>query len=297
MRVLLVLNTKAGGSDPSARGGWAKILSKLGAVHPIQPNEDDVDRGLDAEARESDLVVAAGGDGTIHRIVNAIGRHLDRVQLGVIPMGTGNDFARTLGLPLDAPEEAAEAIVEGVVREVDMCAAGGGGVSRLFVNACIGGFPVDVDEAASPTVKRLLGPLGYVAAGAKAAAKLTRSTVTMDGVTVEDCVAAGVGNGRTCGGGITVWPEASPDDGLVDGCAMAVPNPARAIELAAKVRRGNHLEMDAVETVRAPTVRIESDPPIEFNVDGELVGLTTPADFRVAGRLRVRVPSPAGTGS
>jgi len=288
VRVLLVLSKRAGSSDRAPAEGLAKILSELGEVSSIQPEKGEFAAAVDAAAGEAGLVVAAGGDGTVNRTVNAVRDHLDRIQIGVIPMGTGNDFARTLGLPLDDPEEAARAIVWGSARAVDLCVARGPSVERLFVNACIGGFPVEVDEAVSGRVKRVLGPLAYVAAGAKTAAKLSRSTVTMHGVTVEDCVAAGVGNGRTCGGGIAVWPDARPDDGVLEGCAMPASNPARALELADRVRKGGHVALDDVRTVRSDTIRIEADPPMELNVDGELVGLTTPAEFRVAGRLGIR---------
>jgi diacylglycerol kinase (ATP) len=105
-------------------------------------------------------------------------------------------------------------------REVDVCEARGAGIRQLFVNACIGGFPVEVDEHVNETIKKMLGPLAYVTAGAQAAAELPRPTVTIIGRRVEDCVAAGVGNGRTCGGGVRVWPEADPADGALDGCAM-----------------------------------------------------------------------------
>ena len=290
MRILLVLNKKSGRSDEAGPQRWAKILSELGTVTSIQPDKSELDAMVDAAAGEADLVVAAGGDGTVNRCVNAARDHLRRIQLGVIPMGTGNDFARTLGLPLDDPEDAARVIVEGSPRRVDLGQARGSGVERLFVNACIGGFPVHVDEAVSGSLKRLLGPLAYVAAGVKAATTLSASTVTMNGQRVHDCVAAGVGNGRTCGGGITVWPDAEPDDGLLEGCAMPASNAAKAVELGARVKGGNHLQLEGVRTARSRTVRIESDPPMEFNVDGELVGLTAPAEFRARGRLTVVGP-------
>jgi diacylglycerol kinase (ATP) len=219
--------------------------------------------------------------------VNAIRDRLDRIELGVIPLGTGNDFARTLGLP-DDPEDAARAIVDGRPRDVDLGHASGPGARRLFVNACIGGFPVRVDEVVSGSTKRALGPLAYIAAGGKAAVDLTRSTVTMNGVRVEDCVAAGVGNGRTCGGGIAVWPDAEPDDGVLDGCAMGASGLAAAARLAIGAKRGTHTSLDGVEAMRAETIRIDADPPMEFNLDGELVDLTTPAEFRIAGTLRIR---------
>ena len=290
MRVLLVLNKKAGSADEAVPDRLSKILSQLGEVTAIQPDKGDFDPVVDGAAAGAALVVAAGGDGTVNRTVNAIRDRLDRVELGVIPMGTGNDFARTLGIPFGDLEEAASAIVHGVRREVDLCLARGAGVERLFLNACIGGFPVEVDEAVSGRTKRLLGPLAYVASGAKAVTNLERSTVSINGVTVEDCVAAGVGNGRTCGGGIAVWPDAKPDDGLLEGCAMPAANPARAVALAARVRSGGHVGLEGVATVRAASVRIESDPPMELNVDGEILKLTTPAEFEVVGRVSIRGP-------
>ena len=288
MRVLIIFNKKSGSADDTPRDALTKILGDLGEVRAIDPDKGEFAAQVDARAGEAELVVAAGGDGTVNRAVNAISDRLDRIELGVIPLGTGNDFARTLGLPED-PEESAHAIVDGRPRTVDLGSARGPGVERLFVNACIGGFPVRVDEAVSGTAKRVLGPLAYLAAGGKAVVNLTRSTVTMNGVRIEDCVAAGVGNGRTCGGGIAVWPDAAPDDGLLDGCAMGVSGPVAAARLAASVKRGAHLAMEGIEAVRAEAVRIESDPPMEFNVDGELVNLSTPAEFRIAGGLQVRV--------
>jgi diacylglycerol kinase (ATP) len=204
-------------------------------------------------------------------------------------MGTGNDFARTLELPRD-PLEAAKALLSASPHELDLGRASGGGVERLFLNACMGGFPVQVDEATDEKVKKRLGPLAFWIGGAKALADLTPSTVTINGRELEGCVAAGVGNGRTCGGGMKVWPSARPDDRELDACGLAVRNPAQGALLATRVKAGKHEDLDGVLTDRAAAIDIACDPAFEFNVDGELVGLTSPARFELVGRVRVLVP-------
>ncbi|MDQ3953367.1 MAG: YegS/Rv2252/BmrU family lipid kinase, partial [Actinomycetota bacterium] len=253
---------------------------ELPGVAWFTPGEGD----LTEAARDAEVVVVAGGDGTLNHAVNALADRLDEVRFALVPLGTGNDFARTLGVP-DDPAEAARLVAGGGIRSFDLGRASGGGVSRLFVNACMGGFPVHVDEAIDEETKRVLGPLAFWVGGAKAATGLRRSTIRIDGIEVPDCVAAGVGNGRTCGGGIAVWPDADPADGSLDGCALGAPNAAAAIRLLLKVRAGEHAGLDGVGTVRGPRIEIDADPPIELNVDGELVGLTTPATFEIAGRL------------
>jgi diacylglycerol kinase (ATP) len=202
-------------------------------------------------------------------------------------MGTGNDLARTLGLSFD-PVRAATAIARGTVRAIDLGVATGAECRRLFTNACIGGFPVAVNQAIDPDTKRRLGPAAFLVGGAKAATELDRSLVRIDDVEVPDCVAAGVGNGRTAGGGIEVWPSAVPDDGVLNGCALGAPGRAAALKLAGLMRHGAHERLEHVATSAGPRITLHSDPPIEVNCDGELIGLRTPATFEIAGRLRVR---------
>lgn len=288
MRVALVVNPSSGSSDPEVLERVEDTLGALGEVSIVAPATIDEFDGMVADAaRRSDLTVVAGGDGTMNRTVNAVAQHLQDVVLGLVPMGTGNDLARTLELPPD-PLGAARALVAGGVRELDVGRASGTGAERIFLNACIGGFPIEVNEAIDDDLKRRLGPGAFWVGGAKAAAELTRTTVRMDGVELPDCVAAGVGNGKTCGGGIAIWPSAVPDDGLLDGCALAASGHAAGLRLATKIKGGAHEELDSVRTRRAPCIRIESEPAIEINVDGELVGLTTPATFELAGRVGVR---------
>jgi diacylglycerol kinase (ATP) len=289
-RVLLILNPSSGGADDDIQAGLPSALASIGEVSVAQPAGDSVVEEIRSAAEEADVVVVGGGDGTLNRTLNALGDRLATVVFGLIPMGTGNDFARTLGLP-DDPLACAKALGTATEREVDVGRASGGGVERLFLNACMGGFPVQVDEAVGETVKKRLGPLAFWVGGAKAMADLTPSVVTVNGRKLERCIAAGVGNGRSCGGGIQVWPSARPDDGLLDACALALRNPAQGALLATRVRAGEHEDLDGVLTVGGASIEIECEPAFEFNVDGELVDLISPARFELAGRVRFLVPA------
>jgi diacylglycerol kinase (ATP) len=291
MNVLLISNETSGSSDAETVREIERILGSLGDVRSLSPESvDSLTDAVAGAARDRDFVVVAGGDGTFNCTINALGDDLASRAFGLIPMGTGNDFARTLGLP-DDPVDAARGLVDGEDVRIDVGRAEGAGVERLFVNACMGGFPVDVDVAVEESdLKRRLGPLAFWVGGAKALTDITRFEARMGTRAIDDCVAVGVGNGRTCGGGIAVWPSAHPDDGALDACALPATNPAQAVRLAAKVRDGSHEDLDEVVTARAARVEIDADPMIEFNVDGELVGLKSPASFEVVKAVTMRVP-------
>ena len=287
--VLLLTNPSSGSSDEDAIAAVTEDLRRLGSVDLLQPSSRDAfDDEVSEAARDHELIVVAGGDGTLNCAVNALEDQLDRVRFGLIPMGTGNDLARTLGIPSD-PQEAARSVVSGSLRTLDVGLAEGGSMRRLFVNACIGGFPIRVNEEIDEDTKRRFGAAAFWLGGAKAAADLERTTVTMNGAVIEDCLAVGVGNGRTAGGGIEVWPEAVPDDGLLEATALPASGHVAAAKLALKVRSGDHLEIDEVRRDRAARVEIASDPPIEINVDGELLGLKTPATFSILTTARFLV--------
>jgi diacylglycerol kinase (ATP) len=278
LSVALVFNARAGSDDSGARSRVAKELAKE----------------VSAAAEAADAVVAAGGDGTLSLLVNALGDRLGDVALGVVPLGTGNDFARTLGLP-DKPEEAAAAVARGRTRPVDVGRISGVGGSRLFVNSSLGGFPVHVDREIDEEVKKKLGPLAFWIAGAKAATDLERSTVAVNGRAVRECVAVGIGNGRSAGGGIEMWPEARIDDGLLDACLLPISNVREAARLAVKVRAGEHVDIEGVVTVRDRRLEIDCDGALEFNVDGELPGIRAPATFEIVARADF-LAAPPGPG-
>jgi diacylglycerol kinase (ATP) len=290
--VVVISNSASGASDPDALALIERELAVLGPVSLLAPESvETFDQEVAVAAAGSDVVIVAGGDGTFNRALNALRDRLSDVSFGLVPMGTGNDFARTLALPRDA-RAAARVVVQENEREVDVWRARSSGVDRLFINACMGGFPVEVNEAIDESLKRRFGPLAFWVGGAKAASNLTRYDVTIGGRSVPDCVAAGVGNGRTCGGGIRMWPEADPGDGLLDACALRADRVADALKLAASVKGGGHVGLDEVATLRRARIEVASEPPIAFNIDGELVGLESPVVFERAGTVRVRAPRP-----
>ena len=285
-----MVNPASGAADDATLPDIERRLGPLGDLGTLQPSSADrLPDEVRAAAASAGVVAVAGGDGTFNQVVNALADRLDGVVFALLPTGTGNDLARTLGLPED-PVEAAQVAARGSERRIDVGRATGPGTDRLFVNACIGGFPVLMNEAVDPELKRRVGPLAFWVGGARVAVDLPRTTVTMNGRRVPDCVAAGVGNGVTSGGGIPVWPRADAGDGMLDGCALGARGPVEAARLAAKVRVGTHPELDDVLTLRGRRIEIDSDPPIGINVDGELVGLETPAAFEVAGGLRIKAP-------
>ncbi|MDQ3752433.1 MAG: hypothetical protein M3333_06035 [Actinomycetota bacterium] len=290
MKILLIANPSSGGSEGDTIASVEDILAEAGDVKRLEPSLAGFNLEVTQAARDAEMVVVAGGDGTFSRVVNAFETRLDELVFALVPTGTGNDLARTLDLSED-PAEAARTAIGGAERSIDVWRATGGGVQGLFVNACVGGFPVAMNEAVDQDMKARLGPLAFWVSGAKVAANLPRSTVTLNGVEIHDCVAVGVGNGMTSGGGVRLWPQAVIDDGILDACALPAADAAGAARLALKVKGGAHGQLDGVETTRGPEIEVDSDPPIEINVDGELIGLTTPVTFELAGHATIRVPA------
>lgn len=278
-------------SGSAAQVDWDEVtgtLGRAGAIEVLEPSSADSFRSeVRSSVRPDDLLVIAGGDGSLGMALDAVSDRTDDLMLGVLPVGTGNDFARGMGVPMD-PVEAAGLIVSGDARGVDLCLASGTGAERHFVNACMGGFPVSVDESLEEATKSRLGPLAFWVGGAKAATDLDRYEVVVNEDRSPDVVAVGVGNGSNVGGGIPVFPEASPQDGSLDVCVMPAESIVDAARLALRVRKGEHVELPQVTVGRHVTVRIEASPPIAINVDGEVVGLESPATFEVVGKFRLR---------
>jgi len=223
------------------------------------------------EASDFDLVVSAGGDGTLNEVVNGIARGGCKAALGVLPLGTGNDFARTLGVPNNL-DTAIEQIMAGKTRAIDLVRVTSDSV-RYFANVSSGGFSGVVDEKLTPEMKR-------TAAFSELRGYATR--VALDGAEALDLDLYNVvvANGRYVAGGIPIAPEADLVDGLLDIVLIPERGPAELAILAAQILVGKHLSSDAIIFRRAKKIAISSRPGMWFNVDGELIG-NEPATFEL----------------
>ncbi|MEP6809183.1 MAG: diacylglycerol kinase family protein [Chthoniobacterales bacterium] len=247
-----------------------------------------------AVADGSEIIIAAGGDGTLNEVLNGMAEHADRVRLGLIPLGTGNDFARMLDLPTSI-EDCIALLRSEQVRATDVVRVSSDEV-RYFINVSAGGFSGTVNEKLTPEIKESWGPFAYLRCAAEALPELRayHTEITLDSVETLalDLYNVVVANGRYVAGGTLIAPEASIDDGLLD--VILIPkNPALDLALvAAQIALGKHLDSKGVVFRRAAKVSVKSDPGMWFNVDGELVG-NEPAVFEVMPRALQFLAGPA----
>jgi YegS/Rv2252/BmrU family lipid kinase len=298
-----LVNARArGGAGELARARDALVRRgvALAAAHEVADAAALRRLVRDALARGADRVVVGGGDGTISAAAGVLAG--TEAALGVLPLGTANDFARSLRIPADL-ERAAAVIARGRVRTVDVGRAG----RRAFLNAASVGVSSALTRRLGPELKRRAGKLAYPVAGAAAAtAPPFRARIEWDGEALElRALQIVVGNGRYHGGGRLVAPGARIDDRALDLYVVAAPGKraagarGRVRELAALARyafrllRGRHLEDPAVLHARAARVAVRTVPALEVDADGELAG-RTPVDFRIdPAALRVLAPAPA----
>lgn len=240
------------------------------------------------EAAESgvDVVVAAGGDGTINEVVNGLGGGARRPRFAVIPLGTANDFALGIGVPVDV-REALTIAVSGVPTEVDLPMVN----ERYFLNVSTGGFGAEATEQAAAESKRMLGAWAYLITGARQFVDLkpVGGVVEVDGRTLfrGDFLLFAVGNGRQTGGGSMLTPRAELDDGLLDLLVVRAVQRLDFLSLLPDLRAGTHLESPDIIYTQAKRIVITTEETLSVNADGEPIRGTR-FDYRLdAGRLSV----------
>ncbi len=277
MRILVIFN-------PAARGEKSQRLrqfleSKQSDRVTLAPTRQPGDATrLAAAAGEHDVVVAAGGDGTINEVVNG----LNGAALGVLPLGTVNVFAQELGIPRDL-EAAWAAIEAGQTRTIDLACAEAGGRRRYFCQLGGVGFDARAVRAASWRLKKQIGPLSYVWAGLKT--MRAPGVVKFNGI---EGVALLIGNGRFYGGRYRLFPEAKLDDGLLDACFF---ERVSLLRYGPAILLGRHTRMAGVHYFQAKEFSCDSVAP--FQLDGEDAG-DGPVRFSVSPRaLRVILPQGA----
>ena len=278
-------------------------LMRCHALGRAQRLPEVLDELLERGARR---VLVGGGDGTVSL---AASRLLGRdVTLGVLPLGTGNDFARSLGIP-DSVEAAVDVIVQGYTARVDVGLANG----RPFLNAASMGLATAIARRLTKRLKQRAGKLAYPVAAAAELWEIHPFRVRMRADTQQVELMAlqlVVGNGRYHGAGNMVAPDATLDDRRLHVYAIEAPSAEAGREgtglghlqdistlarIALKLRRGEHVEHPHVTLLRTSRLYVETDPVLDVNADGENTG-RTPTLFEVRpAALRVYAPPPPGS--
>jgi diacylglycerol kinase (ATP) len=207
MRTCVILNPIAGALKNVA--ATQEQLRRLDAERFCIGQQPGDAEKFAREASDFDVIVSAGGDGTLNEVVNGIAQTGCNAALAVFPLGTGNDFARTLGVP-SILNAAVDQIIAGRTRAIDLVRVTSDSI-RYFVNVSSGGFSGVVDEKLTPEMKRTWGPLAYLRGAAAAFAELRGYTTTVafdDAESFElDLYNVVVANGRYVAGGIPVAPR------------------------------------------------------------------------------------------
>ncbi|GAA4201209.1 diacylglycerol kinase [Streptosporangium oxazolinicum] len=282
--------------NPAARGGRSRgllspVLDRLRqggrevSVILGDSASDALERACTAVAEQPEALVAFGGDGLVHLALQAVAG--SGVPLGVIPVGTGNDIAAALGIPLKAPLAAADTVLRGRVRTVDAAKAG---LDEWFAGVLACGFDSRVNERAN-TMTWPPGMARYLVALAEELRSFRPIPfrIDLDGEIVErEAMLVAVGNTSSYGAGMRVCPGAVPDDGLLDVTILGAVPRGEFLRTFPRVYRGSHGVHPAVTMRRARRVTVEAPGVIAY-ADGERVGPTPLTCEIVPGALAVLV--------
>ncbi|HEX6204127.1 MAG TPA: diacylglycerol kinase family protein, partial [Thermoanaerobaculia bacterium] len=292
VETLVIANPSAGDAEhlPALAAAVARLPGRARLVETEEAGHAEVlaRRAARAGVRR---IVAAGGDGTLNEVLNGIADHFERVALGILPVGTGNDFVRSVGIPADL-DEAVEVLIRGRRHRVDVASARVEGRRRWFLNMSAGGFSREVDELLDAELKSRWGPLSYIRSAAGALPELTahHATIEVEGEDGErerlevDAYMVVVANARYVASGIPAAPAARLDDGLLDLIVFPEMPLGKLVALVPRALLGRHVEGGAVVFRRGRWLRVEAEPAIGFNADGEVLpaGVT---EFEVRARV------------
>src|SRR5215510_10975075 len=266
-RVHLILNGKVAQNDAlRAAVAWQRALRHRIEVRVTWEKGDA--RRFVSEAGQVDLLIAAGGDGTLNEVVHGLMElsEPERPGLGIVPLGTANDFATGCGIPRD-PKQALSLCMKGAAVPIDVGKAN----DHWFINAASSGFGAEITATTSPDLKRLLGPAAYTVMGAILAINLHHyqgKLILPDREITNSGPVAIVGNARQTGGGIQVAPRACIDDGLLDVLIVRQISPTA---LLAAARELQQLPPDGeyISYWQTPWLEVHSEEAIPVNLDGE----------------------------
>jgi diacylglycerol kinase (ATP) len=260
----------------------AEVLIKLEqagyetSVHATICEGDATEAARIAVERKYDIVVAAGGDGTLNEVVNGLAEQDYRPKLGIVPMGTTNDFARALHIPRDIGQ-AIDVITKGESIPVDI----GRMNDRYFINIAGGGRITELTYEVPSKLKTMMGQLAYYLKGIEMlpSIKPTDVSIEYDGKLFEgEAMLFLIGLTNSVGGFEKLAPDASINDGLFSLLILKKTNLAEFIRIATLAVRGEHIKDPNVIYTQANRIKIQAKEKVQLNVDGELGGVL-PAEF------------------
>lgn len=278
---LVVINPAAGSGR--AAGIWARLRA---TAHELFPFDEITTRGpgdaqrlaRTAAAAGVRRILAVGGDGTLHELVNALAH--TPVALGVLPSGTGNDFARSQGFLGPLPQ-LLERLAQGVHRPVDLGQAG----DTYYLNVAGVGFDADVAKRVNALPRKGHGTLPYLGEAVRGAFRFDPPSLELhfdsgDVVGPERLLLVAVGNAPAYGGGMRICPEARVDDGLLDVLVVGDIRGWGTLALLPRVFLGRHLGHPRIRLFRARRVTVAGPASVTLHADGEVAG-GLPVTFQV----------------
>lgn len=244
---------------------WVRAKGHVVEAHVTLESDDATAMAAAAARAGTDVVIAVGGDGTVNEVINGLDGF--ETPLGIIPLGTANDFAIQAGIPSDV-DHAMDVILHRNPVRIDTASLNG----RRFLNVSTGGVGAEATAETPAEAKESLGPVAYAITGVRKFAEFEPYRASFHGRDFSyegDFLMFAVGLTRASGGGTLVTPNASVTDGLIDVCVVESMGRAEFARLLLKIKRGEHLGEPGVHYAQLPSVTIESDRTLSVNVDGE----------------------------
>lgn len=252
------------------------VLEKLEAAgyetsaHATNGEGDAIEAARTAVERKHDLVVAAGGDGTINEVIHGIAEADYRPQIGIIPAGTTNDFARALGIPRDI-NKAVDVILQNNVKALDI----GKVNDKYFINIAGGGDLTELTYDVPIKLKAAIGQLAYYVKGMEMLPSLKPVPTVIeydDNVFEGEIMLFLVANTNSVGGFEKLAPNALIDDGYFDLLILKKTNLAEFLRIATAALRGAHLDDEKIIYTQAKRIKVTPKEKMLLNIDGEYGG-------------------------
>lgn len=281
-RARLIYNPTSGREEIKRR--LPDILQRLErggletSTHATIGEGDATLAAAEAVERGFDIVIAAGGDGTLYEVINGMAEKPNRPPLGILPLGTTNDFARALGIPKHW-EFAVDLVLQQHTRAIDV----GKVNNRYFINIAGGGSLTELTYEVPSKLKTVIGQLAYYMKGLEKLPRLRpiELHIRADGRELdEEVMMFLICNSNSVGGFERLAPEASLDDGMLDVLVLRKCNLADFIRIVSAALRGEHLNDPHVIHFKASSLQVTSPDYVQINLDGELGG-TLPCQFSV----------------